>query len=1002
MAGFFGIDTLILTAIIILLLSASWHLYQKRKFYRNVTSKLPTIYGIPFIGLSHQFLDVNNFYNKIGIGFDILKQSTGCAWVGTTPYIMTVDPVVIKHVLLSPEFLDKAKDLYKHFHNGVLNGIIVSPVNKWKSNRKAISPFLAHNNIIGFFPCFNDNANNVKNKLKSLAAQGEQDIFTIIKNSGLQLSLLTIMGIKVIEGSEKHIEMVQAFNDLVDHMAIDLLFCWLGLPFLSRTPHYKRVIKYLHNMVRSLIEENLEQKVEPEAMKDFSEAKKPLIDIALKAIQQGVFGENDVEMECFTVMAASYETSVTAAYTSLVTLAMHPEMQERVFQEIRTVFPDGVTSVEYDDLKKLPYLDMFISEVMRLSPPIPYIGREASQDTELCPGVTIPKGMQVVIPIYELHRRKEIWGPDATRFNPDNFLPENIAKRHPCSYIPFSKGTRNCIGFRYAEISLRIILIHAVCSLKFSTNFKYEDIVHVPNITLGFRRQPRVSIEVRSNLISTKMIAFIGLDTLILTLIILLLSASWRLYQKRKFYRNVTSKLPTIYGIPFIGLAHQFVDVKKFYHKIGIGFDILKKSTGCAWVGTTPYIMTVDPQVIKHVLSSPEFLEKAKDLYKHFQNGIISGLILSPVKKWKADRKAISPFLAHKNLTQLISYFNDNANNVKNKLTDLAERGEQDIFTIIKECGLQLSLLTIMGIKVEEGNKKYSGMLQTFNDYFDHMAIDLLFGWLGLRFLARTPHYKRVLKYLHNLVRSLINENVARKVKSEDMNNFVDDKQIMIELALKAMRQGSFSEKDVEIECFTMIAASYDTSVTAAYTALATLAMHPEMQERVFQEIRSVFPDGITSVEYNDLKKLPYLDMFIAETLRLAPPIPYIGRQASQDTELCPGVTIPKGMQVVIPIYELHRRKEIWGPDATRFNPDNFLPENIAKRHLYSYIPFSKGPRNCIGFRYAEISLRIILIHAVRNFKFSTNFKYEDIVHTPNITLGYHIQPRVSIKIRSN
>ncbi|XP_054083096.1 probable cytochrome P450 313a4 isoform X2 [Zeugodacus cucurbitae] len=448
--------------------------------------------------------------------------------------------------------------------------------------------------------------------------------------------------------------------------------------------------------------------------------------------------------------------------------------------------------------------------------------------------------------------------------------------------------------------------------------------------------------------ISTKMSAFIGLDTLILTLIILLLSASWRLYQKRKFYRNVTSKLPTLYGIPFIGLAYKFLDVKNVFHKIGVGFDTLKKSTGCAWVGTTPYIMTVDPEVIKHVYSSPEFLEKAEDVYTQFQNGLISGLIVSPGKKWKADRKAISPFLAHKNLIQLIPYFNENANNVKNELAGLAERGEQDIFTIIKKCGLQLSLLTIMGIEVEEGSEKYSNILKAFNDYLDHMTVDLLLGWVGLRFLAHTPHYKRVIKYLHNLVRSLIKKSLARKVEPEDMNNFVEDKQMLIELALKAMRQGVFTEKDVEIECFTMIAASYDTSVTATYTAIVALAMHPDIQERVFQEIRSVFPDGITSIEYDDLKKLPYFDMFIAETLRLTPPVPYIGRQASQDTELCPGVTIPKGMQVVLSIYELHRRKEIWGPDSTRFNPDNFLPENIAKRHPYSYMPFSKGPRNCI------------------------------------------------------
>ncbi|XP_014090110.1 probable cytochrome P450 313a4 [Bactrocera oleae] len=494
------------------------------------------------------------------------------------------------------------------------------------------------------------------------------------------------------------------------------------------------------------------------------------------------------------------------------------------------------------------------------------------------------------------------------------------------------------------------------------------------------------------------MSALIGIETLIITVIILILSASWRLYQTRKYYRNVTSKLPTLYGIPFVGQAYQFLDLNKLYHNISLNIDTFKKLTGCIWIANTPFVVTVDPEVIKHVTNSPVFLNKATDLYKHFHNGVINGIIVSPAKKWKTNRKAITPFLAHNNIMAFFSYFNENAINMKNRLAELAGQGEQDIFTIIKECGLQLSFLTIMGIKMEEGTETYREIVQAFNVIIDLMAKNSIYSSVGLGFLSNTPQYRRYREYLRDLVRSLIKKNLSREAK----NHFEEDKQMMIDLALKSMRQGIFSEKDVEIECFTMIAASYETSVSAAYTCLMTLAMHPEIQERVFQEIRSVFPDGITAVEYDDLKKLPYLDMCIADALRLAPPIPYIGREAIHDTELCPGVILPKNMQVVIPIYELHRRKEIWGPNANRFNPDNFLPENIAKRHPSAYMLFSKGARNCIGFRYAEISLRIILLHAIRNLKFSTTFKFEDIVHQPKVTLSYQIEPPISIEIREN
>ncbi|XP_039964925.1 probable cytochrome P450 313a4 isoform X2 [Bactrocera tryoni] len=493
-----------------------------------------------------------------------------------------------------------------------------------------------------------------------------------------------------------------------------------------------------------------------------------------------------------------------------------------------------------------------------------------------------------------------------------------------------------------------------------------------------------------------------GMEKLILTAIILVLTASWRLYQKRKYYRSVTSKLPTFYGIPFFGVTYQVLDVNKLFRSISSGYDVLKTATACAWVATTPYVLTIDPEVVKRVTTSPEFLHKATDLYTHFHNGVLNGIIVSPAEKWKINRKAISPFLAHSNIIALFPAFNENANNVKNKLARLAGLGEQDIFTIIKECVLQLSFLTVLGTKIEEGTEKHKELLRQFNAFVDYMKLDLWFGQLGLVFLSRTPRYKRIIKYLCDPVRSLIKEKLSRKGESEAVNNLEQNQQTVIDLAVKSMRQGVFSEKDVEIESFTMFAASLETSASAAYTCLVMLAMHPEIQERVFQEVRFVFPDGVTAVKYDDLQKLRYLDMFVSESLRLVPPITYTGRQTVRDTELCPGVILPKGTQVFVPIYELHRCKEIWGPDSGRFNPDNFLPENIAKRHPYSYMPFSKGSRNCIGFRYAEISLRMTLIHAVRNFKFSTTSKYEDIVFVPDITLSYKIPPLLSIETREN
>lgn len=80
-----------------------------------------------------------------------------------------------------------------------------------------------------------------------------------------------------------------------------------------------------------------------------------------------------------------------------------------------------------------------------------------------------------------------------------------------------------------------------------------------------------------------------------------------------------------------------------------------------------------------------------------------------------------------------------------------------------------------------------------------------------------------------------------------------------------------------------------------------------------------------------------------------------------------------------MPIYKVQRKKEYWGENADLFNPDNFLPENVEKRHPYCFLPFSHGPRNCIGMRYSLLAMKTMLCHLLRTYKFTTNLKYHEL-----------------------
>lgn len=133
-------------------------------------------------------------------------------------------------------------------------------------------------------------------------------------------------------------------------------------------------------------------------------------------------------------------------------LAMHNKYQEILFEELQENFPNESSEegffITYNQIKKLVYLDAVVKEVMRVFAPVPLVSRSTCKDVPLSNGIVLPSGIQIVLDIFHLHRRKDIWGIDAHLFNPQHFLI-NIEDKHPYAFIPFTKGLRNCIGIYF-------------------------------------------------------------------------------------------------------------------------------------------------------------------------------------------------------------------------------------------------------------------------------------------------------------------------------------------------------------------------------------------------------------------------------------------------------------------------------------------------------------------------------------------------------------------------
>ncbi|CAH1380095.1 unnamed protein product [Tenebrio molitor] len=192
------------------------------------------------------------------------------------------------------------------------------------------------------------------------------------------------------------------------------------------------------------------------------------------------------------------------------------------------------------------------------------------------------------------------------------------------------------------------------------------------------------------------------------------------------------------------------------------------------------------------------------------------------------------------------------------------------------------------------------------------------------------------------------------------------------------------NESGVMDEIQSIFAASETTAITNALV-LCMMGLHSNIQKNIQEELDSIFGHSDRTVTLEDVNRMYYLERVIKETMRLFPAVPFIRRSVDEDIKLDSHV-LPKGSEVYIPLVSLHRRPDLW-KDPLVFDPDRFLAENEAKRPDNSYLPFGYGRRNCIGFRYAMLSMKTMLAIFFKHYEVqSTEYKsVEDVDFWLNI-----------------
>ncbi|KAH8242674.1 hypothetical protein KR032_001088 [Drosophila birchii] len=473
------------------------------------------------------------------------------------------------------------------------------------------------------------------------------------------------------------------------------------------------------------------------------------------------------------------------------------------------------------------------------------------------------------------------------------------------------------------------------------------------------------------------------------------------LWSRRKYYL-VMLQLPGPIGFPLLGLAWELLIHKL---KLSVFTKALNNygSTIFTWIGPYPSLITRDPKIIEDILASRECIARSTLTADAIVNNCGHGVLTLQEPKWSERRKHMNPAFKHNVLLSFFPTFNAETNDLLTLLDSYVGQGEKEVLPDVLRWSFRISFQTTVGADIQQEEFfKSDILLQSYQSGLKLTTLNILVPLTQIGVIAKFCGLEKQRLEILSVMNPTLDSIIEKKLNSMTESNSETELKLVIDRAIDSYKSGKMSWEEVRSECSIMVIASFETTALTVYHALMLLAMHPGFQDTVYEELNEVFPTACNfDVAYEDLQKLVYLERIVNETLRLVPSIPADPRETSKDFRLSTGVIIPKGVMVVIDVFNTHRNPEVWGPDATKFNPDHFLPDNVRDRHPYAFIPFSKGRRNCIGWRYGLLSSKLSLAKILRNFKVSTSFRYEDLEFVENIGMKLTETPRLAFERRT-
>jgi cytochrome P450 len=368
-----------------------------------------------------------------------------------------------------------------------------------------------------------------------------------------------------------------------------------------------------------------------------------------------------------------------------------------------------------------------------------------------------------------------------------------------------------------------------------------------------------------------------------------------------------------------------------------------------------------------YVVSSPEYAQHVlRNNWTNYKKGqaikriallLGNGLMVSEGDFWISQRRMIQPAF-HRNVVAGLYHVMRTASF---KLLEKWEKAAQQNETVNVTSDVSLAVLEVTLRAVFGAD--YRMVASFFNILHDHPARNLGFA--------------QTFADLGRIVVEVIERRRSARRESADI----------LGVLMEARDQGGQSMTDDQLvrEIKTIIVAGHETTASTLNLIWYLVSQNPEVERQLSTEIETAASGNFPSIE--DLPKFTYTRLVIDEALRLYPPGWLMTRRAQEDDWLGE-YFVPAGTEIYISPYVIQRHPSLWAaPDS--FHPERFVFTDVREKRSAAMLPFSVGPRNCIGEFFARTEIQVLLMTVASRVR----MRYvED--HPPEFEAGVNLRSK--------